>query len=161
MKSKRKIDTEWGALLDVELKRLPSIQAPPQLMTSVLREARIRAARPWWRQSFWCWPPVVRALALAWLLSLGSLWMWTSWIGVGTLATWVQSTWSGLAGQATWLPWLSSGNLPVESQTSPLAAFLQSPWFIAGLLFTGLLYLTCVAAGSALFRLVFHQTPDR
>lgn len=161
MKDPRHIGNDWDAVLHQELKSLPPLQAPPQLMASVLREARRRTSLPWWQKSFWFWPPVVRAMVLIWLVLLGAALMLPAWIGIGTLGEWVGRTWGVVDGLESRLGWLGGWNLLLDRRSALGSLLTQSPWFIAALLLAGLLYLTCVAAGSALFRLVLHPTQGR
>jgi hypothetical protein len=153
-------DRDLESFIDQELKKLPSLKAPPHLIASVLKIIEQRAARPWWQQSLWLWPPAARVLALALFSSLGllcvtgavlgfqSAWEWTTSGIAPYLGNWAPSLgapmkpWSVLLGQgATWL-----------------AAFMGSPWLWGAAGFGAALYLMLIATGSALWQLMIPSS---
>lgn len=67
------IDPKLEALIDEELRQLPPVAAPTTLVPRVLAAIQARAARPWWRQSWWNWPWVAQAALLLLALTIVSL----------------------------------------------------------------------------------------
>ena len=57
-------DKQWEELLDRKLRDLPEREAPATLIPRVLAAIEARARLPWWRRSWWHWPPLARILAL-------------------------------------------------------------------------------------------------
>ena len=75
------IDPHLEALVDEELRQLPPVAAPTTLAPRILAAIQARAAQPWWRRSWWNWPPTAQAaflllaLAIVSLLAGGSWWL--------------------------------------------------------------------------------------
>lgn len=46
--------------LDVALKKLPAVAAPPALMRQVLARIHAQARLPWWKRAWWDWPATAK-----------------------------------------------------------------------------------------------------
>jgi hypothetical protein len=57
-------------LIDSELRALPDLTAPDNLLKQVMAAVQERATRPWWRRSWQDWPPGLQAVALLLLLGV-------------------------------------------------------------------------------------------
>jgi hypothetical protein len=66
----------WEAALERALKNLPELEAPPTLMTNVMAQIRARAAQPWYRQTWWRWPMLLRVASAVAVLALLVLLPW-------------------------------------------------------------------------------------
>lgn len=153
-------DRDLESFIDQELKKLPSLKAPPQLVPSVLKIIEQRATRPWWQQSLWLWPPAARVLALSLFSSLGLLCIATAVLGFQPAWEWITSGIAPIVGE--WTPSLSATLKPwtvlLGQGTNWLAALMGSPWFwgLAG--FGAALYLMLIATGSALLRIMIPSS---
>jgi hypothetical protein len=149
-------ERDLEAFIDQELKRLPSLKAPPALIDGVLRNLKKRASQRWWRQPLWQWPPAARILALSLFSSLGLFWIAVALLGLQPAWDWASS---GIASTLTsWIQPLTPSTLGswsalLEQGTLWVAAWAGSPWLWALAGFAAGLYLLMIAAGSALFRL--------
>jgi hypothetical protein len=64
------LDPKLEALLDAELKRLPDIGAPGNLVSQVMTVLKVRAGLPWWQRAWWDWPLAAKSAFLLLALTL-------------------------------------------------------------------------------------------
>lgn len=55
---------DWEEALDEQLRQLPDVQAPETLIPRVMAVVLAKAQSPWWRQTWWHWPPAAQVLVL-------------------------------------------------------------------------------------------------
>ncbi|MEW6306553.1 MAG: hypothetical protein AB1705_24065 [Verrucomicrobiota bacterium] len=138
-------DKQLESLIHAELRKLPEVPAPANLMPRVL--ARLEARRPWWQKSWFAWPATMQvASVLLWLGVVGA-------VGFFGLEAWhgLQATWNESVLRDVLVSVL--GALATSARAS-LATLNGQLWVIAGAAL-GLMvamYLICVAAGSAFYR---------
>jgi hypothetical protein len=145
----------WEKELARELEELPDLEAPTTLIPNVMGRLTEEPRAAWYEKSWWQWPRAARAAsALAALLFLGALgWLsgtfghldlwgelsvaWTEFQSALTLA--LNTLETVLGGAARF--WREHGQLILLGSASILLAT----------------YLTCVAAGTALYRLAWRR----
>ena len=147
---------DWEKELHRELEALPELEGPASLIPGVLSRIQAPAPAPWYHASWWQWPLALRSasvvLALAVLGGLGWLSGSLGELGIGEQ---LLRTGAGLKGTLVLMlettgRLLGSGTVfwREHGQTLLIAA--------ASLLLAT--YLTCVAAGTALYRLAWRRS---
>lgn len=146
---------DWEKELHRELMELPELEAPPSLIPVVLRriEASTRLAGS--PSSWWHWPLGLRTASVVLVLGvLGTLGWLSGWLGELGLGQWLVQTCAGLQSAlgSTWdtcALWLDS--------STPLWSNLPQVILIAAAALMLAAYLTCVAAGTALYELAWRR----
>ncbi|MCU0788351.1 MAG: hypothetical protein MUC91_09200 [Verrucomicrobia bacterium] len=145
---------DWETELHRELEALPELVAPPTLIPSVLK--RIHAPAPWHRSAWWQWPMALRAASVGLVLAvLGALgWLGGS-LGELGLAHQLAQTGAGLKDALVF-----ANDLLGRLSGSAAAFWRPHGQIVLGATAALLLatYLTCVAAGTALYRLAWRRT---
>ena len=144
---------ELEKFIDDELRRLPAIVAPHNLVEGVMNTIQVRQNAPWWKKSFWSWPPVLRALALGILVGMsgGTMIALASYNFDASITSptnqWISSLWA----------WGSTHALPLLDQAS---VWISHPhvksWLVLSLLIGSAAYLTVIGLGSACFQIAFQ-----
>jgi len=57
-------DPKWETELAQELRKLPDREAPATLIPRVMAALQARVRLPWWRRTWWQWPPAAQLLGL-------------------------------------------------------------------------------------------------
>jgi len=146
-------DEEQGLerLLDRTLRELPLRRAPPSLEARVFAELQRRAALPWWRRSFACWPRLARAgfvvmcMALVGLAFLEGAWVVARLAALNTSGApsmfWAREALAALAG-AGQMAVLIVGAVPPQ-------------WLYACLAVSAALYAALFGLGAAAYRMLY------
>ena len=146
---------DWEAELHRELDTLPDLAAPTTLLPRVMSEVHRRAQAPWYRCAWREWPVALQAACL--VLMIGA---------VGTLVWFSGSIWEATGGQQMSLwrgevqtSWSATAS-GMESAFGAGAAFWKQYgqpllFGIAAVLMAT--YLTCIAAGTALYRMAWRR----
>jgi hypothetical protein len=72
-------ESDLEQAIDRELRGLPELRAPEDLLPRVLELAMERGRRPWWQKSFVHWPWMARCLFLAMTTALCGLAVYFTW----------------------------------------------------------------------------------
>lgn len=140
--------------LDEQCRVLPDLPAPPTLIPRVMAALREREARSavWWRRPWWDWPRAAQAASLVLLsLAIGLLGWTVVEVREALLASYWQHALSEWRGQ--FAPLLQIGHA-LGGVVATLARHLKGT---VGMVLMGALialYLTCIALGTLLFRLL-------
>jgi hypothetical protein len=146
-------DLELEKRLDAELKNLSPLAAPPSLIPRVLAVLQERAQKSWWQRAWWEWPLtaklafVVIALAIAGAFSSSGIML-----GEG-VTEYSQSVTEHLFNSGEEGGMLDS----LISVIQVLWTSLAQPvllYIVAG---AGVLYLSCIALGTAFFRVALKR----
>ena len=148
-------DAPWEAELDRQLKRLPDRRAPATLASRVLAAIEVGARLPWYRRTWWQWPPAIQGLSLlvASVLLGGLTWLGLHTGRVDLAATLVARSIACLAPLAplwTALNTLAQAALLLVKQPTLLSWTLLAA-------FIGALYLSCVGFGTVLYRVILPR----
>lgn len=147
---------DWEDALHRELDALPELKAPSMLLPNVMAEVQRRARAPWYKLGWRDWPAAMQAASLVLMCS-----------GVGTLLWFSGPLWEATGGQqiSLWLNdlqanWAATAS-GLERVLGPGAAFWSQygqmiMFGVAGILLGT--YLTCITAGTALYRLAWKRT---
>jgi len=147
---------EWERELHRELDALPEREAPPTLIPSVMNRIHAAESPAWYRASWWQWPPVLRAASVALALAvLGGLgWLSGSFVdlGLGQLAVraYVELK-ESLLFAINLSETLLGSNATFWREHGQLILIAVAAMVLAT-------YLTCVAAGTALYQLAWRRT---
>lgn len=144
-------DSRWEAELDQQLKHLPERRAPATLAPRVMAAIQARARQPWFRCTWWHWPPVAQvfSLALASVL-LGGL----TWLALHTDPGSLVND-MGVKAAAGLAPLAPLWSLVVSIARACALLLAQAPplaWFGAAA-FLAAMYLSCIGLGTILYRL--------
>ena len=130
-----------------ELRRLPGLEAPAELMLRVQASLQARTRLRWWQRSWWSWPRALRALSISLFASLGLASCLAPWFLPAGFLTETVTRWRlELAGQWQWVDALG-GALAVLAR-----ALAGSPyvWLVAGVSVVG--YFMVIGLGAFLVR---------
>jgi hypothetical protein len=148
-------DRQLESEIDRQLKELPELMAPPNLVPRVMAALARRANLPWYRQSWPAWPVPVRLFALVISLAL---------FGVLCYAGWEFSQLPSFATVTGKLTGVFSGvssiwnTISVLLEAMLLAIKHLGNWFILGLLAAlALTYGMCVGLGSVYLKVAFAR----
>jgi len=147
---------DWEKALHRELDALPELDAPSSLIAGVMKQINTPATPAWYHTSWWQWPLAMRTTSILLVLAvLGALaWLSGSFGELGLTRQLVQSvgevqrvfgyvleTGETFLGSGA-VFWREHGQLILLAAASMLLAT----------------YLTCVAAGTALYQLTWKRT---
>jgi hypothetical protein len=147
---------EWEQKLHRELDTLPELDAPATLIPGVLDRIRATEALPWYRAAWWQWPAAVRAasVGLAVLVLAGLGWLSGTFGGFDLGSQFLQA----------WGEFREAVAAAVDAGGRVLGSFAYF-WqehgqmlLLAVAAFLAATYLTCVAAGTALYQLAWKRT---
>lgn len=155
MRSPKEPLDAWEEKLAEELESLPDLQAPATLVPRVMERLRQIPPAAWYQSSWWQWPMGLRVVSIpfAALVLVG--------LGVLSLMLGDLGLWSKLSGLCT------QAGMTVGEVVDVFEAVLGAPttfWHrygqpillgVASLMLAT--YLTCVAAGTALYRLAWRK----
>jgi hypothetical protein len=144
--------------VDIVLKALPDLQAPPTLVPRVLAILEHRSSIPWYRQAWQSWSAAARTGALAGMLALFSAlcfgaWKATQLDGVVAATDRVRG-WTALLNTACntiHVVWTALGHAVQQYGTS---------WIVAFLVAAGLGYALCIGLGTLCVRLALARPQD-
>lgn len=144
-------ESDLEQAIDRELRGLPELRAPEDLLPRVLELALERGRRPWWQKSFVHWPWMARCLFLAVTTALSGLAVYFTWgVSIGL-------PFESLSGE---IAVLTERFAAVRSIAGSLGGALVAvgksagpwlPWTVAGMM--GMSYLTTLALGTYCYRL--------
>jgi len=144
---------ELAGFIDRELRRLPELEAPPELGMQILQRIRAQAARPWWRRSFWDWPWQMRLPAGVMFMALATALVW----GLSTVS--LGALFEGLQGR---LHQASPAWQTVTEWLAQAGHFYQHRdlglWMWGGALLGTFMFLMMMGAVTALLRLSAPRT---
>jgi len=148
-------ESELEQAIDRELRRLPPLRAPADLMPSVMAAIAAREARPWWQKPAAQWPLGARLGFLVGTTGLAAFLLYFAWgvtagVSFGALADEVAVYSSRL--ETVRSIGSSLGNAAV-TVVRPVGSWLV--WSAAGLL--GMCYLTTLALGTFCYRLAAQR----
>ena len=148
-------EPDWVRKLDEQLRQLPDREAPHTLAPRVMAAIQARARLPWWRRTWWNWPPAAQLLSL--LLCSGLLGlltylaMRTGDVHVaGRVASQAVSWSAPFQGALSALGALGHAAVILSRQLSTLA------WVAAGAA-CAVFYLACMGLGTVMVRLVLNK----
>lgn len=142
-------------ILHRELQKLPDSEAPATLIPDVVAAIALRANAAWWHRSWSTWPAQIRAISLlAGMLCVivflyGSDWVFRN----------VEAAVSAYDLAGYWTELLSIGGT-FETLGRALILALQSmgqPWLLVVVSVVLLMYVACVALGSATLQVVSNK----
>jgi hypothetical protein len=145
----------WEDALTEELRRLPDVEAPETLIPRVMALIRAKARLPWWRQTWWHWPPAAQLFVLLSFLGLViglSCYGPQAWDALAAsplgqaVAGWLQA----LAPLADGLSALVNAFALIIRQTGTLALILTAVVCLA-------MYLSCLGLGTMMYRVAFSK----
>ena len=146
-------DPKLESLVDAELKKLPPLRAPASLVPRVMAVLAARSSPPWWRRSWWDWPLAAQAAFFLLGLTIAGVFSGGSVLLDDGVAAYSQQITEHLAPAGTvWDTAVTLGSAAVLLLKSATQPFLF--WV---LLVAGLLYLVCVAVGTACVRLALNR----
>jgi hypothetical protein len=139
-----------------ELRRLPERHAPETLLHRVMLTIHERTRKPWWHRPWLAWPFGAQVVSLAVLLvcaAVVSFFLESLWEGVNLSAIPTQV--------ADSLAWLKPIGAAAAAFLNALLAALRLTWQQCLLIGTAVVlfsYLSCVAVGTACYRLAYHRS---
>lgn len=145
-------ESELEQVIDRELRQLPNLRAPGDLVSGVMRLVVEREGRPWWQKSFVHWPWAARYAFLA--LTTGGL-------ALGVYFTWGLGTGLPFQALSDEVAVFTSRFETIRSIAGSLGGALVAlarsagpwlPWTVAAVV--GMSYLTTLAVGTYCYRLV-------
>ena len=143
------------AEIERELKSLPDLQAPRDLVPGVMAILRARKAAPWYHRAWSTWPPLAQAASLALLAGLFAALCCAAW-HLAQAPMFLNLTQMAASPLSRLQPaWSALG--AICGAIRVLAGLLQ-PWMLAaGAAAFGLSYVLCVGLGTFYVRLVMAQ----
>lgn len=155
MKNPREPLEHWEEKLHQELMGLPELEAPPTLIPTVLHRMEASARLGGSQFSWWQWPVALRTVSVVLaVVVVGLLGGLSGWLGELGLGQRLLQTGAGLqnALNSAW----HTGALEMGSGTGFWNEHLQTILIAAaGLILAA--YLTCVAAGTALYEVAWRR----
>lgn len=146
---------DWERELHRQLMALPELDAPSTLIPGVLNRIKAPARLVWYRSSWWHWPIALRTASVVLTLGLlGALGWFSGSVGELGLGQRLAQTYAGLE-SALGSVWDASTTLLGSS-----AVFWNDYGQMILIAAAALLlatYLTCVAAGTALYQLAWRR----
>lgn len=143
-------------LIHGELRKLPELPAPQNLVSRVMAVIVERERQPWWQRPWLAWPMAARGASVAILsVCLGAAGFvgHTVWARL-TLSRFGDQTWMSLGWVWDFLATLGNASLVVLRAVNPV-------WVIGGLAFAAFVYLTCIGLGTVCFRVAFQPSLRR
>ena len=148
-------ESRWEIELDRRLKALPTRRAPATLAPRVMAALAARERLPWYRRTWWQWPPPAKMLSLSVaFVALGLL----TWLAVyGSTDGLATSLLARLrAGTESLTPIWSLFTSLAEALTIVLRQTTAIAWFlVVGFLLSA--YLSCIGVGTALYRIALPR----
>lgn len=146
---------DWEKELHRELLQLPDLKAPGTLIPGVLDRLTASAPSAWYQRAWWHWPIGLRiASALCALALLGALgWLAGSVGGLGlggNLANAAAAAWASASATVQQVGTLFGSGGGFWSEYGQRIVICAATLLLAS-------YLTCVAAGTALYRLAWRR----
>jgi hypothetical protein len=145
-------DPHLEDFIDEQLRRLPPVTAPVTLITRVMAAIATRAALPWWRQAWWHWPKAAQAAVLMVALFAAAIAISGNMVLSEGLGPYTQliSERTAMGGA-----WSNLGTL-LSTLAVALTKVIES-FLLPVSLGVLILYLLCMAFGTALVRLAWKQ----
>jgi hypothetical protein len=135
--------------------QLPDLKAPDTLIPGVLDRIAEPAPSVWYQRAWWQWPLGLRIASA--LSVIGMLWT-LAWLGgsvgglglASSLRDFLTATWASVAATLDQLGVLFGSSNGFWSERGQLILICTATLLLAS-------YLTCVAAGTALYRLAWRR----
>lgn len=152
----QKPNEDWEARLSRKLADLPDREAPSTLVPRVLAAVQAKARLPWYRRTWWHWPPAAQVFALVLLSGLlgGITWLGLQ-VGQGDWGLHAERTVSG------WLQPLAPFWSCFNSVVNALALALRqlNAWIVFGAVAVCLgMYLSCLGVGTVVYRMTVNKS---
>jgi hypothetical protein len=140
-------ETNLERVIHRELRKLPAVKAPEALSARVLAMVREHQALPWWQKSIWHWPNGARttfmvALAIVVAIMTGSTW-WAGDVAAKGLNAFTETT---------------VGLMPLGNAFLVLWKTLLHNIALFALIFSAMLYLVCLGAGTMFVRFAARRS---
>lgn len=138
-------------LIHGELRKLPELPAPHNLVSRVMAVLAERERQPWWQRPWLVWPMAARSASLA-LLS----------VCIGVAGSGGYAAWQGLTPSRfgvqplILLDWLRDLLATLGNAALVVLRAVNPVWMIAGLAFAAFVYLTCIGLGTVCYRVAFQ-----
>ncbi|HMK85700.1 MAG TPA: hypothetical protein VK437_07065 [Steroidobacteraceae bacterium] len=139
-------------LIDRTLADLPLRRAPSTLEARVFDEIERRAALPWWRQGFGCWPQIARAVFLAACAALCAAAILAGAWALGRI---------GRAGEMltdSWVRGLLTLEGAARETAGSLARIVPLEWVYEGLILSAVLYACLFGVSAAAYRMLYLKS---
>jgi len=149
-------DPKWETELAQELRKLPDREAPATLIPRVMAALQARVRLPWWRRTWWQWPPAAQLLGLLAVSSVLGL------ITYYATRGWEAALVAGMTQQVqAWLEPLRPAWSCLVSLANALALVLRQAGqlvFLAVGACSLAAYVSCVGLGTAVYRVVVRRS---
>jgi hypothetical protein len=141
------IDPNLERVIHEELRKLPPVKAPEALSARVLATVREQQALPWWHKSIWQWPQAMRTaflviLAIMVAAMTGSTW-WAGDVAAKGVNAFTEST---------------QGLMPLGNAFLVVWKVVLHNIALSLLIFSGMLYLFCLGAGTMFVRFAVRRS---
>lgn len=148
-------ESELEQLIDRELRALPPVSAPPDLVSRVLAAAAALERRPWYAKPASMWPAPARFGFLALATSLAAFLVYFTWgLSTGTPYALLADEMAELSGRMELMRSLG-GSLAGAGMAVARSAGPWLPWTAAGVV--AACYLTTLALGTYCYRLASER----
>ena len=142
---------ELERFIHEQLRKLPEHEAPVNLVENVFKAIAARQVVPWWKLPFTFWPRPNQTLLFAALALLFAGAVYLSW------APAEQLTASSLVERARPFGWVAGVAGTVFSSVALVLRTMPWSWFAALAAVAAVLYVACLGAGLALYRVTAHR----
>ena len=146
-------DKQLEQAIHRELRKLPELSAPADLIPRVRAAIEVRARLPWWKKSWFNWPLPARVISGV-----------AAFATVVLLASFSPGLWSATTASASRLGETMLGLSPALDAMSALASAMvavvrsvNSTYLLIGFGVVAMMYAACIAAGTACFRIAWNK----
>jgi hypothetical protein len=138
---------ELEDFIHAQLQKLPEREAPADLLANVMAAVKVRQNLPWWKQPFTSWPRGIQSILF---VLLGAVFSTVAYLAAKPAEALSVNALSERASSIYWMPrlvisWVDAAVTVVTN--------LPWPWLAALAAVLCAMYLGCVAAGVALYRI--------
>ena len=147
---------DWEKQLHRELMELPELEAPPTLIAGVLNRIKAQAPSSWYQSPWWDWPVALRLASAVLVLGVLGFLAWFAG-SFGELGLGPQLTQAYAETKTALDSVLDACEAAMGSSAVFWSNYGQMILLAAGALLFAT-YLTCVAAGTALYQLAWRRS---